>query len=172
MNFPFIYIKFPFFVTHTRKHSLYFNSLLRFNLAYTCKGVKSKAPVKADKEYGVKVPRMVMVSDQLWPRVMRRLLVRGRQSVNRGRTGLNRSRDCHGSEPGTRSPSWPLDPISVNNSFKTSGPRYPISASASTSTRCSEPMTLAQISVLTGRMPRKRWLWTRETGSQWSSFLM
>jgi hypothetical protein len=37
------------------------------------KGVKSKAPVKAGKEQGVKVPRMVMDSDQPWPRVMRRL---------------------------------------------------------------------------------------------------
>ncbi len=38
--------------------------------------VASKALVKAGKEQGVKVPCMVMVSDQLWPRVMRRLLVR------------------------------------------------------------------------------------------------
>ena len=52
------------------------------------KGVKSKAPVKAGKEQGVKVPRMVMDSDQPWPRVMRRLLVRGRRSVDRGRAGL------------------------------------------------------------------------------------
>ncbi|KKL82492.1 hypothetical protein LCGC14_1984200, partial [marine sediment metagenome] len=29
-------------------------------------GVASKAPVKAGKEWGVKVPRMVMVSDQPW----------------------------------------------------------------------------------------------------------
>jgi len=49
--------------------------------------VKSKAPVKAGKEKGVKVPRMVMVSDQPWPRVMRRLPVRGRRSVDRGRAG-------------------------------------------------------------------------------------
>ncbi len=47
-----------------------------------------KAPVKAGKEKGVKVPRMVMVSDQPWPRVMRRLPVRGRRSVDRGRAGL------------------------------------------------------------------------------------
>jgi len=40
------------------------------------KGVKSKAPVKAGKEWGVRVPRMVLDSDQPWPRVMRRLLVR------------------------------------------------------------------------------------------------
>ncbi len=40
------------------------------------KGVKSKAPVKAGKEQGVKVPRMVMDSDQPWPRVMRRPFVR------------------------------------------------------------------------------------------------
>ena len=31
---------------------------------------------------------MVMVSDQPWPRVMRRLLARGRRSVDRGRAGL------------------------------------------------------------------------------------
>jgi len=36
----------------------------------------------------VKVPRMVMDSDQPWPRVMRRLPVRGRRSVDRGRAGL------------------------------------------------------------------------------------
>ena len=55
---------------------------------YTYKGVKSKAPVKAGKEQGVKVPRMVMDSDQPWPQVMRRLPVRGRRSVDRGRAGL------------------------------------------------------------------------------------
>jgi len=36
----------------------------------------------------VKVLRMVMDSDQPWPRVMRRLPVRGRRSVDRGRSGL------------------------------------------------------------------------------------
>ncbi len=30
------------------------------------RGVRSKAPVKAGKEQGVKVPRMVMVSDRPW----------------------------------------------------------------------------------------------------------
>jgi hypothetical protein len=39
------------------------------------RGIKSKAPIKAGKEQGVKVPRMVMDSDQPWPRVMRRLPV-------------------------------------------------------------------------------------------------
>jgi len=53
------------------------------------KGVGHKAPVKAGKEQGVKVPRMVMVSDQPWPRVLRRLPVRGRRSVDRGRAGLD-----------------------------------------------------------------------------------
>ncbi len=50
--------------------------------------VASKEPVKTGKEYGVEVPRMVMVSDQPWPRDMRRFLVRGRRSVDRGRAGL------------------------------------------------------------------------------------
>ena len=33
----------------------------------TGKGGRSKAPVKAGKELGVKVPRIVKDSDQLWP---------------------------------------------------------------------------------------------------------
>ena len=51
-------------------------------------GIKSKAPVKASKEQRVKVPRMVMGSDQPWPQVTRRFPVRGRRSVDRGRAGL------------------------------------------------------------------------------------
>ena len=36
-----------------------------------------KAPVKAGKKQEVKIHHMVKASDQLWPRVMRRPLVRG-----------------------------------------------------------------------------------------------
>ena len=36
-----------------------------------------KAPVKAGKKQEVEVLHMVKASDQPWPRVMRRLLVRG-----------------------------------------------------------------------------------------------
>jgi hypothetical protein len=50
--------------------------------------VVSKAPVKTGKEQGVKVPRMEIVNDRPWLRVMRRLPVRGRRSVDRGRAGL------------------------------------------------------------------------------------
>ena len=65
-------------------------------------GVGSKAPRKksaAGQRVGgeapaelsrSQVPRMVMVSDQPWPRVMRQLPVRGRRSVDRGRVSLKR----------------------------------------------------------------------------------
>jgi len=55
----------------------------------------SKAPVKAGKEQGLKVPRMVIVSGQPWPWVMRRFLLRGRWSVDRGRAGLAIERRNH-----------------------------------------------------------------------------
>ena len=36
-------------------------------MAFIKQGVRSKAPVKAGRELGVKVPRIVKDSDQLWP---------------------------------------------------------------------------------------------------------
>jgi hypothetical protein len=46
--------------------------------------VVSKAPVKTGKEQGVKVPRMEIVNDRPWLRVMRRLPVRGGEALTGG----------------------------------------------------------------------------------------